>query len=214
MSLSSSWAETRSSANYEVITETLDGGGTRVSSSNYRSRGSFETLVAGRAVSVVYEIHQGFRYTDSEPVKNYKVWASSNGLKLPRNRQPDLDTDGDLIDNAVEYAFGLHPLIQDSSVLVVSDLALASRGIPVLSFLDNPDQASLFAIFTRRTNFQEAGLSYSLQTSTDMVNWTDVAEPPQLLSNYGDVDLVTISIPSFSESDLPRFARIKIILSY
>ena len=202
---------TRSSSNYKIKAETMNSGGLIASSENYKTRGAFEPLVKGVSMALTYEIRHGFQSSDNGAFKYYSDWAMSRNLILAEKGNLDDDADGDLIDNLLEYALGLDPRISDGAPLILEDLNLVTRGTPIFltGMESDPDKA--IAVFTRRKDFETAGLTYILQVSDDLRSWKTVSNQVTVVGNYSDIDLVMVDVTSFFSSESARFLRLTII---
>lgn len=211
-------APARSSANYSITAETLDGGGQTVSSSNYSLSGSIETAAIGVSDTSAYAIQHGFFSTESLALSLWEAWLAHN---FPNETDPliigeDADWDGDLIPNLLEFAYGLSPIASDGVPLVLNGLDLSSRGLPVVYAGVLNGGLDFRAMFMRRVDFVEAGLTYTVQFSSDMNNWYDSVDTPTVVFNDGEVDLVSVPYPLFiinnGSVEKARFFRVVVTL--
>ena len=209
----------RSSTNYSITAETLDGGGALATSVNYALQGSVETAASGiSAVAPIYEIQHGYFEKGNLALSLYEQWAIAEGLDLNTNGQPDQNPDGDNLDNILEYAFGLDPEVNDHIALVLGvGPVLTTRGIPVVYSAVANSALDFRAAFLRRANYIPAGLTYTVQFSADMNNWYDAQTG--IISNtlYSEVELVTVAYPLFLQTlsgiEKAKFFRIKVDFS-
>lgn len=201
---------TRTSSDYKIKSETINSGGLTASSENYKTRITSEPLVRGTSVSLAYEIRHGFQFSDNGPFNYYREWAS-RALILAEKGNPDDDSDGDLIDNLLEYALGLNPQISDGAPLTLQDLTLVTRGTPTLLTGLKSDPGKTIAVFTRREDFETTGLTYVLQVSDNLRTWETVTHPLTVVGNYSDIDLITVDVSSFFSPASARFLRLTII---
>lgn len=170
-----------------------------VTSSSYTSHGSVEVNPIGNsAAAPVYEIEHGF-FPGNLALRLYEVWAAAEGLNLLTNGQTDQNPDGDLLDNILEYAFGLDPLVNDNSALTLNGLNLISRGVPAVYSAPAGNTLDFRAAFLRRADYVEAGLTYTVQFSGDMTHWYNAAPTPlpQVEDMDGEMDLATLAYPLF-----------------
>ena len=112
-------------------------------------------------------------------------YAMSYGL-TGTNAAPNADPDGDGVSNFGEWAFGGNPTMPDSYIASFQDI----RVLPGNDFRFE---------FQRYKDFAAVGLNYHFLTSTDLVNWTEVA--PNLLSTSFNEDkteyeVVTYEMPA------------------
>jgi len=92
------------------------------------------------------------------------------------------DGDGDGLSDALEYALGSNPA------------AAASTAQPTLGFGSGADADKLTLTFNRA----RADVSYTVQTSDDLVTWTDLAvNPGSVGANVSVTDLVSASATRF-----------------
>lgn len=109
-------AEVRTSTNYAIEAETLDGGGGVSSSSNYTNLDSLEALVAGTSISSDYVILHGFiSGLTIETLGNYDTWAGARGLVTGLNAGFFDDPNEDGNPNIMHFAFDTDPLGYGSS---------------------------------------------------------------------------------------------------
>ncbi len=109
-------------------------------------------------------------------------WATRFGVTDPHG-----DPDFDGIENLLEFALGLHPL------------QASTQGLPVIA-----DQ-SIFR-FTRPNNL--SGLTYTVQTSTDLVNWSGTLATT-LESSTATTETLVATIPQGQPKLLARLRVIK-----
>ncbi len=120
----------------------------------------------------------GNTYLDVDNVRLVKLstsspfvtWLDENNL----DASPNEDSDGDGIRNLVEFALGTSPTSVDQDTL-----------------LKTVESTGGFRV-TRRIG-SEAGLSYAMETSSDLVNWTDVSNlNTVVLSSAGGFEVVDL----------------------
>jgi hypothetical protein len=181
----------RSSTNYSVSAETLDGGGAPATSTNYSSQGSVETAATGMSMTSLYIAQHGYFSGDNLYRILYEKWAVAVGLDLLTNGGPNEDPDGDLLTNAAEYGYGLNPLAANSEGLLMNGTLLVDPGLPIV-YLHGSDYRGTF---TRRANYLFAGLTYIPQFGSHMVTWTDNLDTPIFLDFKG-VDMVSVPYPA------------------
>ncbi|MES2920349.1 MAG: immunoglobulin domain-containing protein [Verrucomicrobiota bacterium] len=121
-------------------------------------------------------------YVDPAP-DTFAAWAARNGVSDP-NADPDFDGNRNLL----EFALGLNP--QQAS----------TQGLPVLSTAAGQQ---VFR-YTRPNNL--GGLTYTVQTSTDLVNWNGTLATVVESSTATTETLVAI-VP---QGDATRYTRLRI----
>ncbi len=102
---------------------------------------------------------------DAAPTAPFDTWLAtyfSTNL-IGQFVDPEGDNDGDGIKNQIEYAYGLNPLAFDESSDFATALAPAALG------------ATDFTVTFRRDSSAE-DLIYKLQTSSDLLLWTTIAQ--------------------------------------
>jgi hypothetical protein len=131
----------------------------------------------------------------------YVTWAGSKNLNTQIDA-PDADPDNDGVPNLGEFAYNLNPLVLDNAPLPANGTA----GLPVGRYLQGVSGGILEVEFIRRTGATAAGLTYTVQFSSDLVHWSNGLAPA--ISSIGtDWQRVT-QRDSVSGPNLHRFARI------
>jgi hypothetical protein len=103
---------------------------------------------------------------------------------------PNDDFDFDGIPNLAEFALGLNPLVADNS------------GLPGLTFSGN------FATLTFPKNILLQGLTYTVQSSPDLVTWSNLTDTLQSTANY--IEIRSASAPVTANPNL--YLRMRISL--
>lgn len=147
-------------------------------------------------------------YELPKPIKqwrNSKFGLDANNLSIAGDT---VDNDGDGVVNLLEYAFGMEPLVS------------SDQGFPRSSLMADDAQQFLTLSFTILP--PPSGLTYTVQTSDDLVNWEDgtiYSDSTNLLETATTVDisppdstnkLVRLSSPI--DAPPTRFMRIKVDL--
>lgn len=104
-------------------------------------------------------------YISPPPPSPFESWLATY---FPANLtgqwvDPNGDNDGDGIKNQIEYAYGLDPVSADASSGFTTAQAPAAAGATDLTV-------------TFRRDSSATDLTYKLQTSTDLINWTTIAQ--------------------------------------
>ena len=107
------------------------------------------------------------------------------------------DPDGDGLNNYAEFAFGLNPKSGNPDV-----------GSSVQSSGTNNGQ--MRAIFRRRSDYLISGVSYIYEFSSDLQTWEANAVAPQLLSDDGTLQNLTLDFPVLSSGQPSRFFRTRL----
>lgn len=128
------------------------------------------------------------------PLSEYATWASGY-LPGADVSNPAADNDGDGLTNQQEYAFGLNP-------------TLGSSVNPITVPLDKTN--GMFT-YTRHATPASSGLTYVVQTSTDLVTWTTDASATQaFIGTVGGVQTVEVTLSAAIPLTAPTiFVRVK-----
>ena len=139
----------------------------------------------------------GFNYTNSEIIN---LFEGDEG-----------DPDGDGIPNFLEYAFGGEGLDQDSD---------ERKNMPKKKPLRRPKSgsASFQMTFIRRTSSSDSALTYTVETSDDMRNWTSsgISQVGSAVDEGGGMESVVFELDkAYTDSDAPRnqFLRLNVTSS-
>lgn len=132
----------------------------------------------------------------SRRTDTYSRWVEDFGV---RESDLDQDPDGDGITNLYEFAFGLHPGTPDQSSSVFPAIDVSSS-----------NQVSVG--FQRRRDAEAAGISYSLEQSEDLSQWSalDLAEaaPAPVASGPSITERVSVNLTSAQA----RYLRLRVTL--
>ena len=130
----------------------------------------------------------------------YDTWKAANAP----GSNPDDDTDGDGVTNAVEFVLGGTSLTNDLDKL------------PVISSIG----ANMLFTFERDQSSIDPKTSLSIEVGTNLATWPDVypvpdmvtAGPPvEVLDNLDGTDAVTLSVTR--APDNKKFARLKVVIA-
>ncbi len=114
---------------------------------------------------------------------------------------PD-DSDGDGLPDYLEYALGLDPLVANAT------------GVPTAALLVNPTDGLSYLTFTYRRRLVRDNLTYHVETTSDLKNWTEVpraAEISAIPNSDGLTETVTVRLqPAVDASTPRRFVRLKV----
>ncbi len=153
-------------------------------------------------------------YQSAPPATRFETWLTTY---FPTNQvgqwvDPNGDIDGDGNKNQIEYAYGLSPTTFDATNNFSTALSAAPE-----------DATDLTVTFRRDTAATD--LTYKLQTSSDLINWTTIAQsvggatatgenggvipwPEVILS--GSIRLVTVRQTLPAGSNEKKFVRLQV----
>jgi len=149
----------------------------------------------------------------------YTSWTSSTFTDDFTETALTSDPDGDGFINLLEFAFGMDPTLGAlGSLTYVQGGSITRHGTPFL-LVDSIASDTYHAVFGRRKDHQDAGLTYTSEFSADLTRWTSSSTPPTVLtsaSSEDDIEVVRIPYPASvpvagGEPDQePRFFRIEV----
>lgn len=136
----------------------------------------------------------------------YEAWAAANGATGGQAADPD----GDGFNNLMEFAFGTNPAVNSSGSMVYADGVLTATGQPVLE----EEGGIYYAVFGRRKDYLTAGLTYTVQFTAGLDQWSNSATTPTVIATDGVIDAVRVPFPtavaSPSGPKKPYFFRVQI----
>jgi ELWxxDGT repeat protein len=105
------------------------------------------------------------------------------------------NSDGDGLNNLMEFAFGLNPNASDSSALVLTGSTLTARGTAIPRLLVQGTSTNYQAAFCRNLAAVAAGYTYTVQFSADLTTWFSSSATPTVQASDGSVQAVTVPYP-------------------
>jgi len=112
----------------------------------------------------------------------------------------DFDADG--VSNLLEFAFGTQPASIGNGRASLSwsgtfaAATFGGTGQPIAAVEGSGSNLEYRALFTRRTDYASAGLTYTVQFTNDLTNWVNSTDTPSTLSSSGGYDLVSVPYPA------------------
>lgn len=134
----------------------------------------------------------------------------ANGLNRNSATDSSGDSDGDGISNLVEFAFGTNPGTSDTGKLEVSNGVITKRGQPDVSVTSTTNGVDFKAAFCRRKDQSTAGLTYTVQFSSDLSTWQSNVVTPTIVADDGTYQVVTVRYPFFVNGQKARFFRVSV----
>ncbi len=135
-------------------------------------------------------------YTANTPIQTWR-FLNFGTIANSGNASDTADPDGDGLTNLVEFAYGLNPLVNNSSVITVSSNSITNRGIATVSIVNTNTGVDYRALFGRRKDYLASGLSYTVQFSNDLAIWQNSTATPTLIASDSEIEAVTIPYPFF-----------------
>ena len=136
----------------------------------------------------------------------YEVWAAANGATGGKAADPD----GDGYNNLMEFAFGTDPTVNSAGSIAYSGVAVTATGQPVIE----DDGGVYYAVFGRRTDYVAAGLTYTVQFTAGLDQWTTSVTVPTVVATDGTIDAVRVPFPNYVASPSgpkkPHFFRVTV----
>jgi hypothetical protein len=166
--------------------------------------GSFPNITVTASNGTPPDAPQTFSLLAVTRVANY---LSSFGL-TGSNAALTFDFDSDGISNLMEYALGLNPTVANPA------------GLPIATIKNYSGTNYLSLTFTRSSVATD--LTYTVQGSSDLINWSDLASSvggaptagAGFVSETGAAPLITVevrdTVPSDGTPGLKRFMRLKV----
>jgi hypothetical protein len=145
----------------------------------------------------------------TSPQGLYDAWVTATGGAGGKTANPDSDS----LNNLLEYAFGTDPLAVTGD-LAYSGGSLTTPGKPILEEVGGV----WYAVFTRRKDHVDAGLTYSVEFSSDLSPWTASAAGATVVASDSLLEVVRVPFPNLVPSDSgpqkPRFFQVKVTSSF
>lgn len=201
----------RSSTLYEIVPETIDGGGGRVTSADYEL--VLSLTPGGNRSSSRHILGSGYAAQLSNSLNDlcqvYLDWIGSN---FPDAEDPAAlpaaDDDDDGVPNVIEFAFNMNPTAADGTPLTPGS---GLSGLPVIRPEIIAGQRRLTIEYIRRRN---SCLEFAIEASDDLAAWAPIAATPNgapviINAGYERVkfdDIVTVTAAQ------SRFLRIRVAL--
>lgn len=136
---------------------------------------------------------------------SYANWLTANSMTgSGSTRSADYDRDG--VENLVEFAFGTDPRASSQGPFVLSGNSLTRNGMPVATMAGSGGQMRLRIEFVRRLN--DSSLTYTVQFSDDLVNWTNAANASSLIGSSLGFEAVAVEDTVIIPARMRRYGRV------
>jgi len=193
------------------VTDDSDAGVIGLTTAQMRMEANY--LAVGWDFESVWSINEGASYPVLQwqgITQAYLQWIEDNELTLGDDAAPGYDAAGDGIPNIIKFAFNLDPAVSGASQLVVIDGSNFTPGLEAPYLSTSPFNFS--ARFVRLKNYAAAGLSYTVEFSSDLINWQPTSATPTVVSdNGGDYEVVEVPRPFFVGNSKALFFRISVV---
>lgn len=114
--------------------------------------------------------------------------------------------------NLLNFAFNMGPSAH-GALRYTGSLAgggsISGTGQPVVQ----ADGAGPQALFIRRKDHVDAGLSYQLQFSSNLVSWVDAAAVPVIIADDGTNQVLCVPFPALVDNQKGLFFRVRVLAS-
>ena len=136
----------------------------------------------------------------------YRPWIAAYTNLTGADTNPDADPDHDGVTNMMEYANGTNPDNGSSGtgVMAYAGANVTAHGQPIpvdLSPGNGVGGVDYRAVFGRRKDYADSGLTYTMQFSADNSNWVSSNNNVQVLTTGdsvdGTMDAVSVTYPLF-----------------
>ena len=151
---------------------------------------------------------QSIQVINTTPVNTYALWTEANNLTGP-DADPEQDFDGDGLTNLTEFALGMNPRLNSRAKLVTQANSITQFGLPNITVVGAGQQKKLRMEHARRAG--DTTLSYTVQFSSDLINWTNATQAATSLATDGTYEVVAVEDVPFNPAKSRRFARLRLV---
>ena len=178
------------------------------------------SLLTGETLddSFTYSISDGLGGTSTATanvvVAGYSVlqdWRIDNGVAFDGSE--DLtDKDGDGLVALLELGFGTDATVGDNLALLLDG---TRNGTPIAVSTPGVGGLEFDAVFVRRKDYADIGLTYTVQFSTNLVDFYDSTDTPTLVvdSTDGLHEVVKVPYPFFTPDGKAQYFRVMVTLN-
>jgi len=126
-----------------------------------------------------------------------------------------VDSDLDGTQDLLEFAYGTDPTSASTGTneLAMDGSILAERGRPIINATKlSASSLNFKALFCRRADWEDAGLTYTVQFSGDLTSWVSSSAAPVVVASDGLIDACAVRYPFFVNGLKARFFRVVVNL--
>lgn len=142
----------------------------------------------------------------------YNNWIS--GFSGFTDTATTSNPDNDELTNLLEFAFGTNPTVSNSGPITYANGVITANGQPTTSITNIENGVDYRAVFGRRKDYVNAGLTYTVQFSAGLDIWVDSTDPPTVVASDATMDAVTVPYPFFIPTsrgvEKPTFFRVAV----
>lgn len=123
-------------------------------------------------------------------------WQNFGSTAAAGSAADNADPDGDGVSNLAEFAFGLNPNAPSSDT--------GTRAVAMAT------QQGMNAVFRRRKDYLAAGLTYLVEFSSNLKDWTPSSSTAEILGDDGVVQQAAVPYPPLLDGEKGKFFRVRV----
>ncbi|MCX6857182.1 MAG: choice-of-anchor D domain-containing protein [Verrucomicrobia bacterium] len=135
----------------------------------------------------------------------FESWAILNSLPS--------DPTANAGENLKRFAFGLNPDGSSTGPITLSGSSVITTGPPRVESIKNGGTFSFNALYTRRKDWQQAGLTYTVRFSGDLTNWVTATGTPSVIASDANTEAVVVRYPLFVNGLKARFFVVEVTIA-
>lgn len=171
---------------------------------------------AGSSSGLV-ETHTSFRYPLPLRFRSWMAGYFPNLPIIPTYILFSLDSDGDGMQDLMEFALGTNPDSRTSGPFPLKFTgtfaggSFESHGTPTMHVVGSGPSADRRMLYSRRKDHVEAGLVYRPQFSTDLHFWFESADPGEVIASDSTHELIAVRLPASTAGSDKIFFRVGLL---
>lgn len=130
---------------------------------------------------------------------------SAVDLEDPETSGEDGDPDHDGLVNLLEYGIGTDPKVASLPYAAALGETSLVRGLPLL------ERGAPVVTFARRKGADEVGVTITPMFSADLGTWQPAAGPVTILSDDGEIEVVSVPLPEDAGEGAPCFFHLEVL---